>query len=86
MDEKYGRLIDVFVAHAYDAMYVATLAINFAGSTDPKMINAVLPKAFEIYRGVSNPDMSVDADGIQNTQIFQSYAFRNGKVEVYDVK
>jgi hypothetical protein len=50
------------------------------------MINAVLPKAFEMYRGVSNPDMSVDADGIQNTQIFQSYLFTNGKVVPYEVK
>jgi branched-chain amino acid transport system substrate-binding protein len=75
-----------YQATAYDAMWIAALAINLAGSTDPKMINTVFPKAFEIYRGVSNPDMSVDEDGIQNTQIFQSYVYKNGKVEVYDVK
>ena len=57
-----------------------------ADSTDSNAINKALPQAFNTYQGVSNPDMAVDEDGIQKTQIFQSYVFRNGKVEVYDVK
>ena len=79
-----AEFISFYPPIAYDAMWVAALAINLAGSTDPKAINKVLPTAFKIYRGVSNPDMSVDEDGIQNTQIFQGYVYKNGKVLPYE--
>jgi branched-chain amino acid transport system substrate-binding protein len=81
-----NEIVSWYQAAAYDAAWISAMAINLSGSTDSKAINKALPTAFNIYRGVSNPDMSVDEDGMQKTQIFQSYVFRNGKVEVYDVK
>jgi len=81
-----NEIVSWYQAAAYDAARVSALAIDLAGSTDSKAINKALPIAFSTYQGVSNPDMSVDEDGIQKTQIFQSYVFRNGKVEVLDVK
>ena len=81
-----NEIVSWYQAAAYDAARIAALAIEMAGSTDSNAINKALPEAFKTYQGVSNPDMSVDEDGVQKTQIFQSYVFRNGKVEVYDIK
>ena len=41
---------------------------------------------FKTYEGVSNPDMSVDEDGIQKTQVFQTFVYKNGNVIPYNVK
>ena len=66
-------------------MWIAAIAINTAGSTNPEAIKNVLPTVFEFYRGVSDPDMSVDEDGIQVTQIYQPYVIKNGKPEILKV-
>ncbi|MBW2057621.1 MAG: ABC transporter substrate-binding protein [Deltaproteobacteria bacterium] len=91
--EKYRKLVGdkaEFISYyppiAYDGMWIAALAIDMAGTTDPDTIRRVLPVTFKLYRGVSDPDMSVDEDGIQRTQIFQGYVYRDGKVVPYDVK
>lgn len=81
-----AEFISFYPPIAYDAMWVAALAINMVGTTDSEAIRKVLPTTFKIYRGVSDPDMSVDEDGIQTTQIFQGYVYRDGKVVPYDVE
>jgi branched-chain amino acid transport system substrate-binding protein len=79
------KFISYYPVIAYDAMWISAIAINMAGSTNSEAIKNVLPTVFEFYRGVSDPDMSVDEDGIQVTQIYQPYVFKNGKSEILKV-
>lgn len=77
------KLVTYFVPVGYDAVWVTALAIDLAGSTDSAAIQKVLPTAFKIYRGVSDPDMTVDADGIQTTQVFGTFKYEGGKIVRY---
>jgi hypothetical protein len=70
---------------SYDVMWIAATAINMTGSTGPTATKNVLPTVFKIYRGISDPDMSVDDDGIQRTQKYQPFIFENWKDNKYDV-
>lgn len=76
-------VIDWFIGVGYDAVWVTALAVDLANSAEPAAISAALPKAFEIYRGVSDADMSVDADGIQHNQEYGSFVIKAGKLEPY---
>lgn len=76
-------VIDWFIGVGYDAVWVTALAVDLANSAEPAAISAALPKAFEIYRGVSDADMSVDADGIQRNQEYGSFVIKAGKLEPY---
>jgi branched-chain amino acid transport system substrate-binding protein len=80
------KFVSYYPAIAYDAMWVTALAINMAGSTKPDAIMDALPQTFKLYRGVSDPDMRVDEDGIQITQIYQPFIFKNGKPQIYNVE
>lgn len=73
----------VYALLAYDAVWVAALAHALAGSRDAARLRAALPTAFSVYRGLSNEDKSVDADGIPVRQKFARKVFRGGKLVSY---
>lgn len=73
-----------YTAIAYDALRVAAQAVNKAGSTDHKAVLDAMAPAFASYKGVSDPDMSVDDQGIQNTQSFGPFVYVGGKIEPYN--
>lgn len=75
-----------FTSVGYDSVWVAATALNLANSTNPKKLRQVMPKAFEIYRGITKADMSVDEDGIQQNQYFQRRIYTKGKLEAYAIK
>jgi branched-chain amino acid transport system substrate-binding protein len=74
---------NAYSARTYDAVWIAALAIDIAGSTESARILNVLPFVFGFYKGASSSDVSVDADGMQNTQIFAAWVVRDGKLERY---
>jgi branched-chain amino acid transport system substrate-binding protein len=74
---------NAYSARSFDAVWIAALAMNISGSTEPKRIMEVLPFVFEIYRGVFSDDMSVDEDGMPKKQPCWAWIVRNGKLEMY---
>lgn len=74
-----------YTAIGYDALRIAAAAINKADSTDQKALLEVMAPTFASYKGVSDPDMSVDADGIQTNQTFGPFIYTKGKIEPYQV-
>lgn len=70
----------------YDALYIAVAAINIANSLDPENINAAMPLAFATYVGVSNPDLAVDGDGMQLSQMFAMRVFRDDEIKTLGVR
>ncbi len=75
--------LDWFSSVGYDSVWVAALSLNLANSMEPEKIRAAIPKAMEIYRGVTKSDFSVDSDGIQISQRYGRKIYRNGKLEEY---
>lgn len=78
--------LDWFTSVGYDVVWVAALAINLANSTDPAKIRAAIPKAMEIYRGITKSDFSVDADGVQVNQRFGRRVYKDGALVDYLVE
>lgn len=78
-----GVKVSSYAARAYDACWVAGLAIDLAGSTEPDRILRSLPTAFNIYKGASSMRLEVDEDGMQVTQIYAAYITRNGELVLY---
>ena len=68
-----------FGAYAYDATWIAALAINMAGSTDTDKIAKALYTASKIYNGVTG-DKSFDQDGMQVTDYYQRRLYTGGKL------
>jgi len=68
---------------AYDACWVAALAMGISGSTEPDNILKVLPFVFSMYKGASSSDLGVDEDGMQKTQVYFAWIARNGKLVRY---
>ncbi len=79
--KKYGQDAKqtAFGAYAYDATWIAALAINMAGSTDTDKITKALSVASKIYNGVSG-DKSFDKDGMQLTDYYQRKLYSGGKL------
>lgn len=77
---------NAYSARAYDAVWIASLAINISGSTEPARIIEVLPFVFDLYRGVFSDDMSVDEDGMPKKQPCEAWIVRNGNLEKYTEK
>jgi branched-chain amino acid transport system substrate-binding protein len=68
-----------FGAYAYDATWIAALAINMANSTNTDKIAKALYTASKIYNGVSG-DKSFDKDGMQITDYYQRMVYSGGKL------
>lgn len=79
--KKYGAAAKqtAFGIYAYDATWIAALAINLAGSTDTDKIVKALNAAGKIYNGVSG-DKSFDKDGMQVTDYYQRKVYVGGKL------
>ena len=75
--------LDWFTSVGYDSVWVAALSLNFANSMDPQAIQRAIPKAMEIYRGVTKSDFSVDADGIQVSQQYGRRIYTDGALIDY---
>lgn len=70
--------LDWFTSVGYDSIWIAALSLNFANSMDPMAIRKAIPKAMEVYRGVTKSDFSVDADGIQVSQRYGRRIYTDG--------
>ena len=75
--------LDWFTSVGYDVIWVTALAINLANSEDEEAIRKAIPKAMELYRGVTKSDFSVDADGIQASQRFGRRIYTDGEIAEY---
>ena len=75
--------LDWFTSVGYDSVWVAALSLNFANSMDPQAIQKAIPKAMEIYRGVTKSDFSVDEDGIQVSQRYGRRIYTDGALTDY---
>jgi len=82
--KKYGEKAKqtAFGAYAYDAAWIAALALNIAGSTDTDKIAKALYTVSKIYNGVSG-DKSFDKDGMQVTDYYTRKVYKGGKLVPY---
>jgi branched-chain amino acid transport system substrate-binding protein len=82
MRERYGRTIDVFVAHAYDAMYVLADAMKKAGTTTanrPAIQEAIRSGSYNYSLG----SLSFDKTGHNIRHIYIAKIVK-GKFEIID--
>ena len=79
--KKYGAKAKqtAFGMYAYDAAWIAALALNMAGSTDTDKIAKALYTVSKIYNGVSG-DKSFDKDGMQVTDYYTRKMYKGGKL------
>jgi len=82
--KRYGKAAKqtAFGAYAYDATWVAALALSMAGSTDTDKIAKALYTVSKIYNGVSG-DKSFDKDGMQVTDYYTRQVYKGGKLVLY---
>jgi len=83
-EKRYGKGAKqtAFGAYAYDATWVAALALSMAGSTGADEIAKALHIVSKIYNGVTG-DKSFDKDGMQVTDYYQRKVYRGGKLVLY---
>jgi len=81
---KYGAGAKqtAFGAYAYDATWIAALALSIAGKTNTDGIAKALYTAGGIYNGVTG-DKSFDKDGMQVTDYYQRMIYTGGKLLPY---
>jgi len=82
--KRYGKAAKqtAFGAYAYDATWVAALALSMAGSTDTEEIAKALHIVSKVYGGVTG-DKSFDKDGMQVTDYYQRMVYKGGKLIPY---
>jgi branched-chain amino acid transport system substrate-binding protein len=82
--KRYGKDAKqtAFGAYAYDATWVAALALSMAGSTDTDEIAKALHIVSKVYNGVTG-DKSFDQDGMQVTDYYQRMVYKGGKAIPY---
>lgn len=79
--QSFGTgLVTSFSGFAYDAVYLAALAIEKAGAAEPAKIAAALPEVAATHHGVTGP-MAVDADGQRVSQPYALGTVKSGKIE-----
>ncbi len=83
-EKRYGKAAKqtAFGAYAYDATWVAALALSMAGSTDTDKIAEALHVVSRVYGGVTG-DKSFDQDGMQVTDYYQRRVYQGGKLVPY---
>jgi branched-chain amino acid transport system substrate-binding protein len=83
-EKRYGKAAKqtAFGAYAYDATWVAALALSMAGSTDTDEIAKALHIVSKVYGGVTG-DKSFDQDGMQVTDYYQRMIYKGGKLVPY---
>ena len=82
--KRYGKGAKqtAFGAYAYDATWVAALALSMAGSTDTDKIAKALHIVGKVYGGVTG-DKGFDQDGMQVTDYYQRMVYKGGKLIPY---
>ena len=82
--KRYGKEAKqtAFGAYAYDATWVAALALSMAGSADTDKIAKALHIVSEIYNGVTG-DKGFDQDGMQVTDYYQRMVYQGAKLMPY---
>jgi len=82
--KRYGKGAKqtAFGAYAYDATWVAALALSMAGSTDTDKIAKALHIVSKAYGGVTG-DKGFDQDGMQVTDYYQRMVYKGGKLIPY---
>ncbi len=82
--KRYGKGAKqtAFGAYAYDATWVAALALSMAGSTDTDKIAKALHIVSKAYGGVTG-DKGFDQDGMQVTDYYQRMVYQGGKLIPY---
>jgi branched-chain amino acid transport system substrate-binding protein len=82
--KRYGKEAKqtAFGAYAYDATWVAALALSMTGSTDTEKIAKALHIVSKVYGGVTG-DKSFDQDGMQVTDYYQRMVYKGGKLIPY---
>jgi len=82
--KRYGKAAKqtAFGAYAYDATWVAALALSMAGSTDTEEIAKALHIVSKVYGGVTG-DKTFDKDGMQVTDYYQRMVYKGGKLIPY---
>ena len=84
-EEEYGEApLTAFGGYAYDAAMLAMLAIDRAGSTEPKQIAEALHEVADDYKGVTG-DKAVDDNGMQKRESYQRKIYQDGKLQDYTV-
>jgi branched-chain amino acid transport system substrate-binding protein len=77
-----GAKQTAFGAYGYDATWIAAIALNMAGSTNPDAVVKAMYTAGEIYNGVTG-DKSFDENGMQVTDYYSRVVYENGKLVPY---
>ena len=82
--KKFGKNAKqtAFGAYAYDATWVAALALNMSGCANTDAIAQALYEVSKIYRGVTG-DKTFDKDGMQVTDYYQRMVYKGGKLVPY---
>ena len=82
--KRYGKAAKqtAFGAYAYDATWVAALALSMTGSTDTEKIAKALHIVSKVYGGVTG-DKGFDQDGMQVTDYYQRMVYQGGKLIPY---
>ena len=82
--KRYGKEAKqtAFGAYAYDATWIAGLALSMAGSADTDKIAKALHIVSKVYGGVTG-DKSFDQDGMQVTDYYQRMVYKGGKLIPY---
>jgi branched-chain amino acid transport system substrate-binding protein len=71
-----------FGAYAYDATWIAALALKLAGSTKTDEIAKALHKVSKEYEGITG-DKSFDQDGMQVIEYYQRMVYQDGRLVPY---
>jgi branched-chain amino acid transport system substrate-binding protein len=83
--EKFGESpLTVWGSYAYDAVWIVSMAVNYAQTTDPEVLKDVLPLIVKRYRGVTG-DKTFDKDGMQADEDIRWMIYRGGKLVPYDI-
>lgn len=79
--QTYGEgLTTSFSGFTYDAVHLAALAIERAGTPEAGKIAAAIPEVAATYQGVTGP-LAVGADGQRLSQPYALGTVKNGKIE-----
>lgn len=85
--EPYKKAYDTapttaFGAYAYDATMLAALAIQKAGSTEPKAVADALMEVSKRYKGVTG-DKTFDENGMQVDENYRRMIYKDGELAEY---
>lgn len=71
-----------FGGYDYDAIWIAAIATNFAGTTDPDVVKNIIPLVAKRYKGITG-DKTMDEDGMQVREEYRQVIYHNGKPVPY---